>query len=90
LLDATSLEVERVRKGKTKIVDYRPLVTKAELTDSLDMYEGLSGLDLRTGVSIEVAISPAGSVRIDELLNLAFGEHLDDLWITRTRFQYKD
>jgi hypothetical protein len=80
LLASESLNVRRrtgARNSKSKNVDVRPFLTSLELNGR--------------GIIVECRISPAGSIRIDEILNLlGLDESKLAAPIRRTNVKWKD
>jgi radical SAM-linked protein len=86
LLAATSCEIERTRKGRTKKIDIRPYLVDAEVCSEISDSLRLPKTQNRVAVAFTLALPPSGGVRATEVLSAAFGKAASDAWVVRTEF----
>jgi hypothetical protein len=86
LLAATSCEIERTRKGKTKKLDIRPYLVDAEVCSEISDSLRLPKTPNRVAVAFTLALPPSGGARATEVLRAAFGEAASGAWVVRTGF----
>jgi radical SAM family uncharacterized protein/radical SAM-linked protein len=89
LLGAERFEITRVRKGRTRRIDVRPLVLGARVLDEQPAGLRIPPAPGRVAVAFDLSVPPSGGTRPQELLEAALGVSDLDLWCVRTRLVLK-
>ena len=71
LLARDSLPVVRKKKNQTKSLDIRPFFKQIDLaeTEALEVLELVGVFNRRVGIVADTALSPAGTVRVSEIVD---------------------
>ncbi|MBN2527245.1 MAG: TIGR03960 family B12-binding radical SAM protein [Deltaproteobacteria bacterium] len=86
LITLKSLEVERVRKGDSRMVEIRQYVLDAKVVTDVPADLPIPDVSGRTAVSMTLQLQGSGGTRPAELLQAVMPNLDDDIWVIRTEW----
>ena len=90
ILASGSIEIERIRKGKTKKIDVRPFVRSARVLDRIPPDLRLGATGDRVAVEIILEVPGSGGARPAEVLRPFLQDAVETAWIIRTGWILKE